>query len=45
MVFPGIGNPDLNSPPVLEIKHESNGLCSVPDHHQGIRCKAQRSDD
>jgi four helix bundle protein len=29
----------------LGIKTEISRLCSIPDHQQGIRCKAPRSDD
>jgi four helix bundle protein len=34
-----------NFPYKLCVKTEINRLCSIPDHQQGIRCKAPRSDD
>jgi hypothetical protein len=37
------GNP--NPPPNLGIKTEISRLWSIPDHQEGIRCKAPRSDN
>jgi len=34
-----------NPPSNLGIKFEISRLWSIPDHQQGIRCKAPRSDD
>jgi hypothetical protein len=34
-----------NAPPNLGIKTEISRLWSIPDHQEGIRCKAPRSDD
>jgi hypothetical protein len=34
-----------NPPSNLGIKTEISRLWSIPDHQQGIRCKAARSDD
>ena len=34
-----------NATSILGIKAEIKKLCSIPDHQQGIRCKASRSDD
>jgi len=34
-----------NPPPNLGIKTEISRLLSIPDHQEGIRCKAPRSDD
>jgi hypothetical protein len=34
-----------NPPPNLGIKSEISRLWSIPDHQEGIRCKAPRSDD
>jgi hypothetical protein len=36
---------DQNPPFNLGIRTEIGRLCSIPDHQQGIRCKAPRSDD
>jgi len=33
-----------NPPSNLVIRTEMSGLWSIPDHQQGIRCKAPRSD-
>ena len=35
----------LNPQAILDIKRETNNLCAAPDHQEGIRCKAPRSDD
>ena len=37
------GHPNL--PSNLVIRTEISSLYSIPDHQQGIRCKAPRSDD
>ena len=34
-----------NPPPNFVIRINISGLWSIPDHQQGIRCKASRSDD
>jgi hypothetical protein len=36
---------NLNPPPNLGIITEITGSWKIPDHQQGIRCKAPRSDD
>jgi hypothetical protein len=39
------GEGGQNPPPNLGIKTEISRLWSIPDHQEGIRCKAPRSDD
>ena len=34
-----------NPPPNLVIRPANSGLRTIPDHQQGVRCKAPRSDN
>jgi len=36
---------DPNAPSILGVNTKISKLCTIPDHQQGIRCKATRSDD
>jgi len=37
--------PTLNPPPSFDIITEISWSWRIPDHQQGVRCKAARSDD
>jgi hypothetical protein len=40
-----LGEKILNPLSILDVKHETGKLFGSPDHQQGVRCKAPRSDD